>query len=68
MSQIIKAHNKNITSNKTQVAVTKLNAPMEGKCRAQNVIYKCVVSSSNNPDKVYIGLSEPEWKKKILQP
>ena len=37
---------------------------MEGKCRMQNVIYKCIVSSSNNPDKVYIGLSEPEWKKR----
>ena len=69
MSRIIKGHNNSIT--RTNVNPTlpcncrkKPECPLNGKCRAQNVIYKCVVSAINHPNKVYIGLSEDEWKKR----
>ena len=38
--------------------------PLEGKCRSNNVIYQCTASTTNEPDKVYIGLTEGEWKKR----
>ena len=70
VAQIIKAHNKNITSVNNEASLEcncrkKPECPLEGKCRTKNVIYKCVVTASNKPDKVYIGLSEPEWKKRF---
>ena len=40
----------------------KNNCPLDGNCLTKNVVYKCVVSSKNVPDKQYIGLTEGEWK------
>ena len=39
--------------------------PLGGNCLTKNVVYKCVVSSKNVPDKQYIGLTEGEWKKRF---
>ena len=69
MGRIIKSHNKKITTTKTTENLdcncrSKQNCPMEGKCRSRNVIYKCIASVPNKPDKVYIGLTEGEWKKR----
>ena len=69
MSRIIKSNNKKITCPKIEQNLpcncrNKLECPLDGKCRARSVIYKCVVSATNKPDKVYIGLTEDEWKKR----
>ena len=69
MSRTIKSHNKTIITPKTTETLecncrNKENCPMDGNCRAKHVIYKCVASVPNKPDKVYIGLTEGEWKKR----
>ena len=69
MGRIIKSHNKKITTTNTSEKLDcncrqKQNCPLNGKCREKNVIYKCVASVPNKPDKVYIGLTEGEWKKR----
>ena len=37
---------------------------MEGKCRTENIIYKCIASTSGHPDKVYLGTAEGDFKKR----
>ena len=69
MGSIIKNHNKKIINTKTSEKLDcncrqKQNCPLGGKCREKNVIYKCIASVPNKPDKVYIGLTEGEWKKR----
>lgn len=69
MGRIIKSHNKKITTTQKSENLDcncrqKQNCPLNGKCRQKNVIYKCVASVPNKPDKVYIGLTEGEWKKR----
>ena len=41
----------------------KSACPMDGKCRSKSVIYKCVAVVPNER-KVYLGLTEDEWKKR----
>ena len=35
---------------------------MDGKYRTMNTGYKCIASVPSKPDKIYLGLSEDEWK------
>ena len=42
----------------------KYECPLDGKCRAKDV-YKCIASTSINPDKVYLGTAEGEFKKRF---
>ena len=63
MGRIIKSHNKKITTTKTTENLdcncrSKQNCPVDGKCRSNDVIYKCITSVPNKPDKVYIVLRE----------
>ena len=37
---------------------------MEGKCRTENILYKCIVSTFGHPDKVYLGTVEGDFKKR----
>ena len=37
---------------------------MEGKRRTENILYKCIVSISGFPDKVYLGAAEGHFKKR----
>ena len=37
---------------------------MEGKCRTENIFYKCIVSTSGHPDKVYLRTAEGDFKKR----
>ena len=38
---------------------------MEGKSRTENVIFKCIVSTSGHPpDKAYLGTAEGDFKKR----
>ena len=69
MLRIINSHNKKITCPRIEQNLScncrnTLECPLDGTCRARNVIYNCVVSAANKPHKVYIGLTEDEWKKR----
>lgn len=76
MNQIIKQHNAKVTkeiSNEELPPVT-CNCPPDGicplgnQCLLTNVVYKADVSyrhNNNNYNKVYIGLTEPKWKKRF---
>ena len=68
VSQIIKSHNKNITSPNVEEKSlcncrNKSTCQLDGKCQSESVVYKCVVTRPNN-DKVYLGLTEDVWKKR----
>ena len=41
------------------------NCPLEGNCRTTSVVYKCEVTAENQPKKVYIGLTEKEFKQRF---
>ena len=41
-----------------------VHCPLEGKCRTENIIYKCIASASGHPDKVYLGTAEGDLKKR----
>ena len=65
--QIIKRHNKKVTSTKDQKTLDcncrkKQECPMLGNCRTESSLYKCVANSINIPPKTYFGTSEGEWK------
>ena len=69
ISQIISSHNKNIIQLIKSQELScncrqKENCPMQGKCRMKNVLYKCIASTPTKPQRVYIGISEDEWKKR----
>ena len=65
MGRIIKSHNKKVTTpmeteNLVCACRPRDDCPIEntGQCKQKSVVYKCVVSVPNKPDKVYIGLTE----------
>lgn len=69
MVQIINKHNKKITSNNTSTVSQTCNCrnkdkcPLGGiNCRKSNVVYKGTLSTSINPNKIYIGITEGPWK------
>ena len=69
MKQIINKHNKKVLStNETKHDEScncrnKENCAMNGiNCRKENSIYKGIASTTINPDKTYIGLTQGEWK------
>ena len=43
---------------------TKSKCLLSGQCQSQDIIYKCTVSTSVNPDKVYLGTAEGDFKKR----
>ena len=44
---------------------TKSKCLLSGQCQSQDIIYKCTVSSTSvNPDKVYLGTAEGDFKKR----
>jgi hypothetical protein len=70
VSTIISLHNKKISAKKEDDVLNcncrvKTNCPLDGKCRTQSVIYKCEVTAENLPKKVYIGLTEREFKQRF---
>ena len=42
----------------------KENWSLEGKCRTENILYKCIVSTFGHPDKVYLGTVEGDFTKR----
>ena len=42
----------------------KIYRPLEGKCRTENIVYKCIVSTSVHPDTAYLGTADGDFKKR----
>ena len=42
----------------------KDKCPLNGQCLAQDIVYKCIASTSMNPDKTYLGTAEGDFKKR----
>lgn len=64
---IIKNHNAKISSPPVQETRNcncrkKNECPLNGECQKSSVIYKCSVTAPDFPDKVYIGLTEKDFK------
>ena len=68
VKQIIKSHNNKILSNPNTKNELNCNCskecPIDGKCRTIDSIYKCIVTTDNKEDKVYIGLAGGTWKRR----
>ena len=70
VSQIIKTHNKRVTkTNERSIAPyncrEKNNCPMNGNCRVENAVYKCVVTATvKSKEYVYIGVAQGDYKQR----
>ena len=69
IGRIIKSHNHKLLNPADENPFpcnckNKAECPLEGKCKAQSIVYKCVVSAANHQDKVYLGTSEGEFKQR----
>ena len=67
MSSFISSHNKKLLNSharniKPCKCRNKHNCPLNGQCQVQDIIYKCVASTSRNPDKTYLGTAEGDFK------
>ena len=60
VGNIIKSHNKKLINNSNNYHVQPCNCR---KCRTENITYKCIVSTSGHPDKVYLGTAEEDFRK-----
>ena len=76
MSQIIKKHNKEIVKSNTETTTTSpttcncrksAECPLNKTCLATNIVYKATVKSTENSEKVYLGLTEGTWKQRSYQ-
>ena len=68
ISSIISSHSKRLIKNnsldtKPCSCRTKSTCPLNSQCQTQDIICKCIVSTSVNPDKVYLGTAEGDFKK-----
>ena len=66
---IISSHSKKLIKNNAPNknlcnCRTKSTCPLNGQCQSQDKIYKCTVSTPLNPDKVYLGTAEGDFKKR----
>ena len=71
-SSITKSRNKNLTNavkkqTKHCNCRKKQECPLEGKCRSEDIIYKCVVTATGHPRKVYLGTAEGNLGSKKLK-
>ena len=69
MSSFISSHNKKLLNNRTgnikQCNCKKKDeCSLNGQCLAQDIVYKCIASTSMNPDKTYLGTAESDFKKR----
>ena len=70
MAQIIKKHNRKIT-NTTDKSTTpayncriKTKCPLNGKYLQPSAIDQATIKSKEDPEKIYIGLTERPWKQR----
>ena len=71
-SSIIKSRNKNSTNAEKKQTKhcncrKKQECPLEGKCRSEDIIYKCVVTATGHPGKLYLGTAEGNLGSKKLK-
>ena len=69
MSSFISSHNKKLLNSRTGNIKPfncrkKDECPLSGQCLAQNIVYKCIASTSMNPDKTYLGTTEGDFKER----
>ena len=69
ISSIICSHNNKLIKNnapnrKPCNCRTKSTCPLKDQCQSRDKIYKCTVSTSVNPDKVYLGTAEGDFKRR----
>ena len=58
-------YNKNVTSGNVKCNCRNESVcSLDGNCQQNDLIYKCIASTSVNPDKVYLGTAEGEFKKR----
>ena len=67
VQQLIKKHSNFIQNKKNKTTLScncrdKNGCPLNGNCRTENVIYKYTSLTKNNVKKVYLGVSEGEFK------
>ena len=67
VASIIRLHNKKLINASMKNILpcncrTKHECPLDGKCRAENAVYKCVASVDGYPNKVYLGTAEGDFK------
>ena len=67
VASIIKSHNKKLINRSIKNTLpcncrTKHECSLDGKCRAENTVYKCVASIYGYPNKVYLGTKEGDFK------
>ena len=65
----MKTHNKIVTNEKITPRdqckwKNKNDCPIDGNCQTSDIIYKCIVSTTVNPDKIYVGTAEGNFKKR----
>ena len=72
VASIIKSHNKKLINTSIRLKNTlsckcrkKHECPLDGKCRAENIVYKCIASVHGYPNKVYLGTAEGDFKQRF---
>ena len=68
MSSFISSHNKKLLNSHTGHTKPcncgkKDECPLNGQCLAQDIVYKCIASTSINPDKTFLGNAEGDLRK-----
>ena len=66
---ITKTHSKKVTNEKITPRDQcncnyKTDCPLDGNCQTSDIIYKCIASTTVNPDKIYLGTAEGNFKKR----
>ena len=69
MCNFISSHNKILLNSRTGIikscnCINKDECPLNCQCLAQGIAYKCITSTSINPDKTYLGIAEGDFKKR----
>ena len=67
MTNIIKGHNNKLTNTKVQQQLAcncrvKSDCPLNGDCLKESIVYKCTACTIQQLKKVYLGLTEGEFK------
>ena len=67
MANIIKGHNNKLTNTKVRQQLAcncrvKSDCPLNGDCRKESIVYKCTACTIRQLKKVYLGLTEGEFK------
>ena len=69
VDSIIKSHNKKLSNAENKQTKyckcrKKQECPLEGKSRSEDIIYKCVVTATGHPRKIYLGTAEGDFKQR----